>query len=95
MFSTAFSGELPDVNRSGWQRMCVTNGCTTNGGGSFGGVVRLVPPSRDPYRYKEKRFTFSFISTKPGVTETSADAIALPMAFDACRLRCHVPWHFK
>ena len=53
------------------------------------------PPSRDPYRYKEKRFTFSFISTNPGVTETSADAIVLPMAFDGCQLTCHVPRQFE
>ena len=61
----------------------ITNGCTTNGGwcvqrcGRFG-----FPPSRDPYRYTEKRFTFDCIATTPNLTETSAVAIALSMAFD-------------
>ena len=50
----AFRGELGDVNRFGWQRMCVTNGCTTNGGGESSGLVVWFPPSRDPYRSPDR-----------------------------------------
>ena len=74
--------------------MFVTNGCTTNVGGWFGGLVRLVPPSRDPDRYK-RQFTLDCISTKPWQfcipAETTADAIALPMAFDDYRLKWYGP----
>ena len=38
------------------------------------------------------------ISTNPEtlcMTAKSADAIALPMAFDVFRFRCHVPRHFE
>ena len=32
-------------------RVCITNGCTTNGGGWLRRCGSFVPPSRDPYRY--------------------------------------------
>ena len=59
----------------------ITNGSTTNGGGWRRRVVRLVPPSRDPYRYVPhwnflSCLIFPAIGGRNCVMHTEADRIS-------------------